>query len=1031
MPHVVSTSLFRLPDRIGAPWRRRGATPPWLVALALLIASTFVTPRQAHAQDGMITGSVVAEATQAPIAGVQVIVEGQQGKGAMTDASGNFRISGVSGAQVTLTARMIGYRPESRTVSVGATNVRFALATRAVELDQMVVTGTAGGQRQRELGNSVAGINAPDVLANAPVRNVENLINGRAPGVVVMPGTGMVGSGANIRIRGMSTFSLSGDPLIFVDGVRVNNETGSGLTVQAFGSGVVSRLNDFNPEEIEDIEILKGPAAAALYGTEAARGVINIITKKGASSGTRYSVTVKQGANWFANPEGRVPTNYWKDPATGIIHSLNVVESENARGTPIFRTGNLTDWSANISGGASSIRYFASVGKSGNEGAEPNNFRKQFNARTNLQIIPNEKVDLQSSVGYINSHTSLSCEGGCGGATWGAWFSTPENLPQFCAPGDEECTWVRGFNGSPPEVDRAMQDWQDINRFTGSVAMNFRPFPWMKHRLSLGTDFTQEKNEELLPFLTDPQLRYFWGTDADGWKYQNRREILYNTYDYSGNVQFDLTPRLNSSTSVGVQYYTKYFSSITAQGDHFPAPGLETVGSAALKPVTTDGYSNNNTLGFYAQEQFGWENRLFVSATVRVDNNSAFGKDIKWVTYPKASLSWVLNEEPFFRDRAPAFLTTFKLRTAYGQSGQQPSTFTALRTFSPVAGPNGTAALTPGLIGNPNLGPERGEEIEVGFDAGFLNDRLGLDFTMYRTRTKDAILLRGVAPSTGFGANSQYVNAGVIQNKGIEALLRAQLVSGQTYGWDMKFNLSANSGKVLKLSGTDTTIVSGSIQHRVGYAPYSWFRERVVSADFDQATGKATNVMCDNGVGGSTPCFNANGQVIAPRVNLGRAVPPLEGSLSSTVRFLTHFRMNAMVDFKSGYKKYDNNLRVRCQIFHTCLENIEPEKYDPKVVAQMATSGTLVDFVVNDAKFAKLREISLSYDAPARLAQRLGARSLSLSAAARNLHTWTGYTGPDPEGFFVSGGAGGGTQFTDQAVLPQLTSFVFTAHLSF
>lgn len=1031
MPHVASMSLLRLPDRIGAPWRRHAAAPPRLIALALLLAAASTAPRRALAQEGIITGSVVAEASQTPLAGVQVVVEGQQGKGAMTDASGTFRIAGLSGTQVTLTARMIGYRPESRTVQVGATNVRFVLATRAIELDQIVVTGTAGGQQQRAIGNSVARIDAAQVVATAPVRSMENLINGRAPGVVVMPGTGMVGSGANIRIRGMSTFSLSGDPLIFVDGVRVNNETGSGLTVQAFGSGVVSRLNDFNPEEIESLEILKGPAAAALYGTEAARGVINIITKKGASSGTRYSITAKQGANWFANPEGRVPTNYWRDPS-GVIQSVNVVQTENARGTPIFRTGNLTDLSANISGGASAIRYFASVGKSGNEGAEPNNFRKQFNARTNLQIIPNEKVDLQTSVGYLNSHTALSCEGGCGGATWGAWFSNPKNLPEFCAPdAPESCKWVRGFQGAPPEVDRAMQDWQDINRFTGSVSMNFRPFSWMTHRVALGTDFTQEKNEELLPYLTDEMLRYFWGQSADGWKYQNRREILYNTYDYNGTAQFDVTPRLNSATSFGVQYYTKYFSSITAEGDFFPAPGLETVGSAALKPVTSDGYSNNNTLGFYAQEQVGWENRLFLSATVRVDNNSAFGKDIKWVTYPKASLSWVLNEEPFFRDRAPAFINTLKLRTAYGQSGQQPNTFTALRTFTPVAGPNGTAALTPGLIGNVNLGPERGEEIEVGFDAGLLNDRLGLDLTLYRTRTKDAILLRGVAPSTGFGANSQYVNAGVIQNKGIEALLRAQIISGQTYGWDMNLNISANSGKVVKLSGTDTTIVSGSLQHRIGYAPYSYFRERVVSADFDATTGKAINVMCDDGVGGSTPCFNTNGQVIAPRVYLGRAVPPVEGSLSSTVRFLTHFRLNAMVDFKTGYKKFDNNLRVRCQIFHTCLENIEPEKYDPKVVAQMATSGTLVDFVVNDAKYAKLREISLSYDAPAALARRLGARGLSLSAAARNLHTWTAYTGPDPEAFFVSGGSGNGSTFTDQAMLPQLTSFIFTAHLSF
>jgi TonB-dependent SusC/RagA subfamily outer membrane receptor len=703
--------------------RWRDGSHPIAIVLALIFVFT-IAPSPAAAQDGIVSGTVVTEAGQTPLPGVQVIVEGQQGKGAVTDASGRFRITGISGTQVTLSARMIGYRPASQSVRVGATDVRFALADRPVELDQIVVTGTAGGQQQRAIGNSVARIKAAEVVASSPIPNVEDLINGRAPGVVVTPGTGMIGSGANIRIRGMSTFSLSGDPLIYVDGIRVNNETGSGLTVQAFGSGVVSRLNDFSPEEIESIEILKGPAAATLYGTEAARGVINIITKKGANEGTRYGFTFKQGANWFANPEGRVPTNYWRDPS-GNIQSINVVQTEDARGTPIFRTGTLQNWEANVSGGAGALRYFASAGKMSDEGAEPNNFRNQFSARTNLGITPSSKVDVQTSVGYIDSHTPLSCEGGCGGATWGAWFSTPAHLPGNCTP-MPECGWARGFNDWPPEVYRAMQDWQDINRFTGSFTVKYQPFSWFTNRFAVGTDFTQEKNEELLPYQTNDTIRYFRGAYADGWKYQNRRDIVYNTYDYNGTVNFDLTPKINSATSFGVQYYTKHFSIIEAEGDFFPAPGLETIGSAATRPVTYDDYSNNNTLGFYGQEQFGWQNRLFLTLALRVDNNSAFGKDVKWVTYPKASLSWVLNEEPFFKDHAPSFISTFKLRAAYGESGQQPDQFTALRTFNPVPGPNGSAALTPGLLGNPNLGPEHGKELELGFDAGFLIERLGL-----------------------------------------------------------------------------------------------------------------------------------------------------------------------------------------------------------------------------------------------------------------------------------------------------------------
>jgi TonB-linked SusC/RagA family outer membrane protein len=836
----------------------------------------------------------------------------------------------------------------------------------------------------------------------------------------------MVGSGSKIRIRGNSTFSLSADPLIYVDGIRVNNETGSGLWVQAFGSGVVSRLNDFNPEEIESIEILKGPAAATLYGTEAARGVINIITKRGAQTGTRYAFTVRQGANWFNDAEGRVPTNYWRDP-TGQIQSVNVIKTEEERGTPVFRTGQLQEYAANVSGGAGALRYFAGSEWTDNEGADPTNMRKQFSGRTNLQITPNTKFDLNSSLGYIQSKTQLSCEAGCGGATWGAWYSTPRQLAQNCGAADTACLWSRGFNDWPPEVYRVIQSYQGLNRFTGSATLNFRPFAWMTHRLAVGTDFTQEKNEELVPYLTDDTLRYFWGQFANGYKYNNRREVVYNTYDYTGTARFDLTPSVNSSTSFGIQYYTKHVSSITAEGDFFPAPGLETVVSAATKPVTEDDYFDNKTLGFYGQEQVGWRDRLFLTGAVRVDNNSAFGTDIKWVTYPKASLAWVLNEEPFFTERIPSFVSTFKLRTAYGQSGQQPQIFTALRTLRPVPGPGGGGALTPQAIGNQNLGPERGEELELGFDASFLNDRLGLDFTYYNTRTKKAILLRGVAPSTGFGGSSQYVNAGEIQNSGIEALLKAQVIDRRTYGWDLNLNLATNKGEVKKLSGTDTTIDLGSVSHRIGYPAWSWFERRVVSAQYDPATKRAINIMCDDGRGGSMPCFDSGGRIIAPKVHLGRTIPSLEGSLSSTVRFLERFRLFAMADFKTGFKKLDNNLRIRCQIFLTCLENIEPEKYDPKVIAQMQSNGTLREFVITDAKFAKLREISLNFDAPERYARSVGARALSVNVAMRNLHTWTPYTGLDPENFFL----GGTPNFVDQAELPQLMSFVFTLHLNY
>jgi TonB-dependent SusC/RagA subfamily outer membrane receptor len=440
-----------------------GHRPLWRAALrasrALVLGiAVLAVPRLAAAQDGVIAGTVYTEGSLRPIAGAQISIADQAGKGAVSDASGRFRITGVAGSQVSLNARMIGYRAVTQSVRVGATDVRFLMSERPVELDQIVVTGTAGGQEKRAIGNSVAKVDAAEVVASTQVSSVQDLINGRAPGVTIMPGTGMVGSGSRIRIRGASTFSLSGEPLIYVDGVRVNNEQGSGIAIQAFGSGVISRLNDFNPEEIESIEILKGPAAATLYGTEAARGVINIITKKGASTGTQYAFNVKRGQQMFWNYENRMPTNFWRDTLAPFnVASVNVAKQELERGTPLFRKGRIESYGGNVSGGAGQLRYFASGETSDEQGAEPNNARKQFSGRTNLQITPSSKVDINTSLGYVNSHTTLSCEGGCGGAMWGAWYSNPQNLPEFlCRNGAFGCDAVRGFQSSPPEADRAM-----------------------------------------------------------------------------------------------------------------------------------------------------------------------------------------------------------------------------------------------------------------------------------------------------------------------------------------------------------------------------------------------------------------------------------------------------------------------------------------------------------------------------------------------------------------------------------------------
>jgi TonB-linked SusC/RagA family outer membrane protein len=979
------------------------------MCLLPVVAAFALVPMAAAAQTGTVVGQVVGAQDGRPLSGAQVIIVGTQ-RGTLAGADGTFSIESVPAGAQQVQVRMIGYRSATQTVTVAAgaeARVEFRLSQTAIDLDGIVVTGTPGGTERRAIGNVVTRIDAVDAMEVAPINTMADLLNARAPGVVMQPGTGMIGSGPRVRIRGAASFSLNDQPLIYIDGVRVNNDVASGLSVQGFGSGVVSRLNDINPNDIESIEVIKGPAAATLYGTEASNGVIQIITKRGIQGAPQFNVRIRQGANWFQDPVGRVGETYWRNPDTGQVESLNIVQQEKDRGTPIFRTGHNQGYHLNVSGGAEMVRYYASVDYENNEGIEPTNFQDKLMGRLNLSLDPNDQWDIDLSFGLTNSNTGLTFEAGAGGI----WFSTIFNTPAL------RDTPNRGFLFTPPEAVWAVQSpRQDVRRATSNVTVTHQPIGWFRQRLSLGMDLTQEQDESVIERIVEPEIaRFFSAAAQQGSAFYRSRDIDYRTFDYSGAITLDATPDIRSTTTFGAQYYRTFTEAVAANGTGFPAPGLRTV-DALAQTFGGSVYFEEKSLGFFVQQQFGWRDRLFATAAVRADDHSAFGEDFEIIYYPKASLSWVISEEPFWN---VGLMDNVRLRTAYGHTGQSPQTFAALRTFQPVTGGDGSPAVTPQFLGNPELAPERGEEIELGFEAGFLQDRLGVDFTWYHQKTTDAILNRGVAPSGGF-PGSQVVNLGAIQNSGYELQLRGLAVQRPNVDWELTFNLSSNESEVLDI-GDEDRIVIGSQAHVVGYPVAAWFREKVVSADLD-ANGVAVNVMCDGGPGaGPVPCAQA------PRVYQGRASPKYEGSFSTSLTLFQNLRLYALVDFKAGHVGFDNTTRARCQVFRNCLENMFPEDFDPVRIADVQSPGTLVSFILNDASFAKFRELSASYTLPGEWSQRFGASRASITLAGRNLHTWTSWTGIDPESFFV-------TQLhtrLEQNNTPQLTQFVATMNVSF
>jgi TonB-dependent SusC/RagA subfamily outer membrane receptor len=963
-------------------------------------------------QEGVVAGVVFQEASMRPLAGVQVVAEGT-GRGTITDGSGRFRITGLSGGQVTLQASMVGYRPAEATVAVGATNVRLSLAERAIELDAVVVTGTPGAVQRRAIGNTVARIDAARTVELAPVSSVADLVNARTPGVVVRPGAGTAGAGARIKIRGTSSLTLDAQPLIYIDGVRVDNAVGTGPNIQ--GGNVSSRLNDINPDDIESMEIIKGPAAATLYGTEASAGVIQIITKKGRPNDLRVGVSIRQGATWFMDPEGRFPTNWWQGPETGgELRSLSVVQEETARGNPIFRTGWLQGYALNLSGGSERFQFYVGTDLDRDEGVEDPNVARRYSGRANLSVSAHPTLDVQTNLGVAVVRNQLTREESPTQSVIGATLrANPRRLN----------TPSRGFWTVPPEVIWDVFDLsQSVNRFTGSLQLNHRPAEWLAQRLTVGGDLVHENNVSLIPNLPPEQAGFFNPRFAAGSKDVNRRDVTNTTVDYSATVSVPLTSSLNSRTSAGAQYYRKFHQFFFAQGAEFPAPGVSTVAAAAVR-LGADDYVENVTVGTFIQEEISLNDRLFLTGAVRADDNSAFGRDFDVQIYPKVSGSWVVSEEPFWN---LGLVSTLRLRAAYGQSGQQPDAFAAIRTYEPVTGTGDRPAATPQSLGNPELGPERGEEVEVGFEASLLEDRVGIDFTYFNQHTRDAILLAPVAPSSGF-PGSRFVNAGEVRNQGVELLLTGRPIMGPRLGVEMTLNLSTSDNEIVSLGGLPTIGFTGTspggptAEHREGYPPYSFFLKRVTNAELNSA-GTVVNAMCDDGEGGSIRCADA------PRLYMGKLEPDLQGAFSSTVTLFQRFRLYALLDYQFGRTQFAEDNWVRCSIYRICLENFRPQEFPVTRIAEVQLGGSDLtrSIYYNDADFMKLREVSLSYSVPTAVAERFGAQRASISVAGRNLHTWTDYPGLDPETTKL--GLIGGF---NQSQVPMMAQFVTSVNLTF
>ncbi|MDF1504366.1 SusC/RagA family TonB-linked outer membrane protein, partial [Roseisolibacter sp. H3M3-2] len=999
---------------------------------------TSPAPAAGGAATGTISGRVTERATQRPAPGARVSIVGQT-RSVLTNDEGQYRLGGLPPGTYTVRALRLGSEAATLQVAVAAgqtATADFALAQSAVALEQVTVTATGAQIQTKETGNAVSTI-APTVDALAASANVTDLLTSRAPGVYVQQSSGTAGAGSRIRVRGANSVSLTNEPLLIIDGVRANNDVGNrqvangGIgTNVGTGGQVVSRLNDINPEDIESIDIIKGPAGVALYGTAAANGVVQITTKRGRAGATQWrGYAERRGVDldYFDFPanfgtrgtltNGTATTNCNLDRRTRALCTASELISFN----PIevvdpLRAGMGVAGGVSASGGSERVNYFLSGDYEREEGVYLTNNWKKTGLRANLRGQLRDNWDVAVNSGYVTNALQLPVnDNSTLGIISTGLLGNPVDDPVG-----------RGFfNGFTPSQLYNLSNRQRVDRYITSVSSNLQALPWLSFSGVAGLDYVDEVTKQVI----EPG-RVFFADYAQGSANSNPLQI-YN-YTAQGNATATFArDRFRFTTTAGAQYAQERYRGTNAFGAVLTG-GTGSLNGASSRFQVSDFNTDNKLLGGFLQQQVAFADRLFLTAAVRTDDNSAFGERSGRVYYPSLNASWVVSDEGFFP--ATPLLGSLRLRAAVGRSGQRPRFRDAITYYQPTAVRQDDAevgAITffnptlQGGVGNLDLRPELTTEYEAGFDAAFLRERVNLQFTYYRKTTEDALILRPLAPSVG-AATSRFENIGRTRNQGLEVQLQTTLVDTRPVRFEVQVGGSTNDNKLLALGeGIAPIVFNGGRQiHRSGY-PLGGYWQRSYTYEDRNGDGIVSRANCP----GQTQVPNSGACEITltdTAVYLGNPLPRREFQVSPRLSLFDNaVRVSALADYRGGFKTLNLTNRFRCVFVLNCRAIQDPgTPLEDQAAALAGIIGTDGGYV-EDGSFVRLREVSVTALVPQRWVRLARGRELSLTLAGRNLATWTDYKGLDPEITSTPG-----ANFTSSDFLTTPPARVFSARLN-
>jgi TonB-linked SusC/RagA family outer membrane protein len=948
-----------------------------LIILALLLG-----PAALAAQGRVLRGIVVDSSTGAPVVGANVAVRGTT-IGAVTGSDGRFTISGVPTGNVPIIVRRIGYGARELVVSGGESEIRVAMRSDPLQLDAVVVSGQATAVERRNLPNAVAVVSAEEIT-RVSSQSFEHALQGKVPGAVIQTNSGAPGGGVQVRMRGVTSINAASEPLYVVDGVVVSNvaipSNQNAVTNAAGGSNPsldqdaqVNRVADLNPSDIETVEVLKGAAASAIYGSRASNGVVIITTKRGRSGSPEFRLTQRFGWYQLSNKLGARRFNtlaeaqsVWGASAAQYFQPGVVYDHEEqlAGNRPLsFET--LLDFS----GGSERTRYYLAGAWKDDAGIIDNTGFERQSLRANLQQQFGSRVTLDAGSNIIRTLAGRGLTNNDN--TTVSFYMTLPFTPSFVnltrLPTD---TFPDNpFAASNPlETAALMKNDEVVWRYIGSGRLTVDAFNSQTQNLRLtlngGADYFTQKNDLLFP----PELQF---EDDDG---QPGTSLLSNSDNLNLNINANgvhtFTPQggwFRATTSFGLNFATRDLN-VSRMVSRSLVGGLEIV-DAGTSVRVREFRQRVEDFGLFAQEElFMLDERLLLTLGLLADRSSVNSDAKKMYLFPKVAASYRL-------PRLMKWIDELKIRAAYGETGNQPLYGQKFTPLAATQNLNGLPTLiVEGTIGADDLRPERQREVEGGFDATFADNRGSLEFSIFQKNVSDLLVERTLAASTGFATH--IFNGGRLRTNGVELGLGVVPIQRRDLQWVFRSTFFSNRSEIVELpvptfraGGFGTAL--GAFQIEEGASP-----TQIVGND-------------------STP----TGATVVRKI--ADANPDFVMSFSSDLTY-RRFRLSGLLDWQNGGAVI--NLT---KFLYDLGQNTED-------YAKPITVGTLNTTVganrlrlfpkqtrvyVEDGSFAKLRELTLSYDVPERMVSGLWsqARSAQLSLSGRNLITWTDYTGLDPE----------------------------------